>query len=84
MLWLALSFSPESDPDFVQRVRLVNIVVHHQNELKQIYFSIVIDVNNSHQGKHLLLCRIAAIAPENWGKLPGADVAIVVLEYQLS
>ena len=84
MFWLALCFSPESDPNFVQRVRLVNIVVHHQHELKQIYFSIVIDINHSHQGKHLLLCRITAIAPENWGQLPGADVAIVVLEYQRS
>ena len=58
-------FLPESDSYFVYRVWVANVVVHHQDEFKQINFSVVIDIHHSHQGKHLLLGRITAITSEN-------------------
>ena len=56
---------PESDPYIVQRVWMANVVVHHQDEFKQVNFSIMIDVHQSHQGKHLLLGGITPVTSEN-------------------
>ena len=43
-------------------------------------FSVVVDINFSHERKHLPLRRIAAVSSEYRRELSGADVTILVLQ----